>query len=237
MVNLEDIIITIVVSTLTTLVALAMPKFLKWLGFRTRRLRWKSYVPKEFPNRDIILGLKPHIKAKVLGEEYEIYGLVMVTSGGEKWFEFTLKAENTERWLEFSEDGITLWGHWLDRELWGELGPRRKWPSPMMARGLESLTEPILEIDGLKAKVIDVGFTREVETLWGRWTSDSPVFRKIDYKCVDAIAVSNEGDEMHINDRRMHINLEAFGGQAVFNDFSVGVELKPKDIRYHKTNT
>lgn len=236
MVSLENILIPIVISVLTTLVTLAVPSFLRWLSPRTRRLRWKSYVPKAYPNRDIITSLEPHLKIKVLEEEYKVCGLVMMTSGGEKWFEFTLKAGNLERWIEFSDDGIILWGDWLDQELWGDLKPRRGWPNPIMVRGLESLKEPILEIGGVKAKPIDVEFQCEVDTLWGQWSSDLPVFRKIDYKCVDAIVVSNGGDEIHVNDRKMHVNLEAFGGQAIFNEFSVGLELRPKDISYRKGN-
>ena len=231
MVNIEDIVIPIVVSILTTLVTLAMPSFLRSLRSRMRGFKWQSNIPKDYPNRDIMISLRPHSKIKVLEEEYEVTGLVMITSGGEKWFGFTLKTENLERWLEFSEDRIMLWGDWADEELWKDFRSRREWPSPMVIRRFESLKDPFLEVGGVKVKPIDMAFQCEAETLWGRWSGDSPFFEKIDYKHVDAVIVSDEGDEIHIDDRKMYVSLEAFGGQAIFNEFEVGFELSSEDIR------
>lgn len=110
----EEFLTVIVVSIITTIITTLLKEPLKAMAQKTflrlRRFAWKKYIPKGYPNADLICKLKKNSIVQILNKKYVIGGLVRKTLGkkeGEQSFEF---------WLIWLDD--ELFNKWLkDRKI------------------------------------------------------------------------------------------------------------------------
>jgi len=100
----QSIIIVILVSALTsfvtTLAGEAGKSFLNWLRFYLRKLKWDGAIPKGYPNRELIVKLKPNSIVRILNKRYIIKGFNVITHGKEK------KVKRFQFWLIWLSDNL-----------------------------------------------------------------------------------------------------------------------------------
>jgi len=74
----EGLLIAIVMLMLGVLLDRLLPIVLEDIGSKIQKRRWKTYVLKEYPNRDLIVKLKLDSEIEVLGKKYKVGGFVVL---------------------------------------------------------------------------------------------------------------------------------------------------------------
>jgi len=170
----EELLIGIILLLSGAILGRVIPTLFEWMHCWIRKLRWKACILEEYPNRDLIVKLKQGSEVKILGKKHKVSGFIVADHMGEISYSFWLTANNLQRWLEFDENKIIVWGEWLDPDLWGNFGKRQEQPQPVLVKTVEELkTSPILEVGDIRAKIIDKRSSSRIQVIWGRWTKDA----------------------------------------------------------------
>ncbi|MFQ5962267.1 MAG: hypothetical protein ACE5MG_12805, partial [Candidatus Methylomirabilales bacterium] len=194
-----------------------------------QKLRWKAHVLEEYPNRDLMVKLRQDSEVEILGKTHRVSGFVVLDHLGEKGYVFGLKMNGLERWLEFRESEIILWGEWSDPDLWGDSVAREQ-PEPILVRTIEQMKgPPIIDIGGIQARIIDRRPSSRARIIWGRWARDV-AYKETVYDYVDAVVLVGQ-KEATVDGRKLYATLGAYGGQAIFDEILVGNELRPRDVK------
>lgn len=247
---MDQIVITVLVAALVVLVAsiikptigLLLQPFLRKIPLKMRHYTWKRRIPKGYVGADLMLRFNKNLKIKVLGRDYEVFGLTEYSYRGERSFEFSIiEIEgNIERWLEFDGEEISLWAKWEDKDknFWKDLGVNGlKRPNPVSLKFCEELlkkeSEPSITLvsndnDKIQARFVDAGFGSNVENLFGG-TTETPVPYETEYNWVEAVI---EGVKANVNgeNKDIYVIFESYSEEVFFNHFSIGIRIKKEDI-------
>lgn len=229
----NEVVLAIVVGAVSMFLGALLnrmsPMILGTLRAKIQRLRWKAYILDEYPNRDLMVRLKQNSEVHILGRRHRVTGFVVLDHLGEKGYVFWLTTNGLVRWLEFRKSEIILWGEWTDPDLWGDSATERKQPGPILVRTIEEMKgPPLIELDGVRARIVDRRSSSRARLIWGRWARDV-AYEETVYDFVDAIVVDGE-KEATVDGRRVYTTLGAYGGQAVFDEILVGNELRSAHI-------
>jgi len=153
------------------------------------------------------------------------------------------KGRIAERWLEFKQsesmwaEEIVFLGVLTDPEFW--CGTIPEWPEDIVPKEvIRDLKSTQIRVSNIQVKVISRRMeTSQVETIWGRWSSWDIPQARMEYHFVDTVATDDKFKELIVAERKFnpfYIRLESYADEGEFGDFSIGVNLKPDDIKLLK---
>lgn len=194
------------IAGITSLIE-SLPHIIKHTSKIFDKIMWRREIP---DYRDIFKLIKPNSIIKVKESDYKVKAIARLKSeeSKEKWFEFWLKREDEDKFLEFAFDEITLWEYF---ELKPSISPQTI-EKNLNNVEIENETVKIDEMSYATVEIIEVA--KDARKDLGR------IFYPDGYRFLYADGATKKGKR---------ISLESYG--KVFTEAYQGTVMKKEDIK------